>query len=159
MSWTSSTLLSELSKSSHRLARWLCVCQPTCPLLPPTFSPAGLSPPSILLTPPPPLCPRPHWSVVPWLLPADQSAWCLLCLGEVNKLLGQSNGKQGAKRVGAWPLEWETKRKVRGRNEGGDREMKRRAGEVKRQGWRDELPPFWDQRNGTKKGGNWRSIG
>lgn len=53
MSRTSCTLLSELSKSSHRLACWLCVCQPTCPLLPPTFSPllptARLPPPSILL--------------------------------------------------------------------------------------------------------------
>lgn len=57
-------------------------------------------PPSIL----PPSCPRPHWSAVPWLLPADQSAWCLLCLGEVNKLLGQSNGKRGARWANAWPL-------------------------------------------------------
>lgn len=36
-------------------------------------------------------CPRPHWSAMPWLLPTDHSAWCLLCLGEVNKLSGQSN--------------------------------------------------------------------
>lgn len=104
VSWTGCTLLSELSKSSHRLVRWLCVCQPTCP-----------APPSL---PPPPPRPRPHWSAVPWLLPADQSAWCLLCLGEVNKLLGQSNGKWGARRAGGWPLNarlrrtegWERKR-------------------------------------------------
>lgn len=41
-------------------------------------------------------CPRPHWSPMPRLLPTDHSAWCLLCLGEVNKLSGQSKwGPQG----------------------------------------------------------------
>lgn len=104
VSWTSCTFLSELSKSSHRLGRWLCVCQPTCPALPSTFSP----PPHPSSHPPPlPLYPRPHWSAVPWLLPADQSAWCLLCLGEVNKLSGQSNRKRGARRATAWLLNGE----------------------------------------------------
>ncbi len=85
-------------QSSHRLVRWLCVCQPTRPALPPPFSSLF---PSFLL---PLFRPRPHWSAVPWLLPTDQSAWCLLCLGEVNKLLGQSNGKRGARRADSWPL-------------------------------------------------------
>lgn len=48
-------------------------------------SPPSLHPSSL----PPPLCPRPHWSAMPRLLPTDHSAWCLLCLGEVNKLSGQ----------------------------------------------------------------------
>lgn len=134
VSWTGCTLLSELSKSSHRLVRWLCVCQPTCPALPPPFP--SLHPSSL----PPPLCPRPHWSAVPWLLPADQSAWCLLCLGEVNKLLGQSNGKRGARRVGSWPLNARRRITEGGGNEE-DMEARETRGEMKqrfRKAKRDE---------------------
>lgn len=60
--------------------------------------------PSILPPSLSPVCPRPHWSAVPWLLPTDQSAWCLLCLGEVNKLLGPSNGTRRARIARAWSL-------------------------------------------------------
>lgn len=44
-------LLSELSKSPHRLVHWLCVCQPTCPdvlLPPPLASFFTLHPPLLL---------------------------------------------------------------------------------------------------------------
>lgn len=46
MSRTGCALLSEISKSSHRLARWLCVCQPTCPAFAASISPSIHSPPA-----------------------------------------------------------------------------------------------------------------
>lgn len=51
-SWAGRGLLSELSKSPHRLVRWLCVCQPTCPALPPpSLRPLpSIHPPSLLLS-------------------------------------------------------------------------------------------------------------
>lgn len=65
VSWTDCSLLSELSKSPHRLLHWLCVCQPTCPALPPPFSsPASFSP-SIHLSPHlPPSSPLPKASLI-----------------------------------------------------------------------------------------------
>lgn len=107
---------------------WLCVLNRLHPLIWaqqkfPSIGPlnvrlsAYLSSPSPALlphlppsTPPPPPGPRPHWSAVPWLLPADQSAWCLLCLGEVNKLLGQSNGKRRGQESWCLALECETEK-------------------------------------------------
>lgn len=97
--------------------------QPTLrpsPPLPPSLNPS--TPPY-----PPLLCPRPHWSAMPRLLPADQSAWCLLCLGEVNKLLGQSNGKRGASRAGGLAPSKARRRDGMGKGgrSGGVREEKR----------------------------------
>lgn len=118
---------------------WLCVLSGLQPLIwaqqkSPSIGPLIVrlsaylsSPPSALLLPRllpsihPPSLPAAQGLIdqpCPRLLPADQSAWCLLCLGEVNKLSGQSNGKRGARRAGAWPLNarlrrtegWERKR-------------------------------------------------
>lgn len=74
-----------------------------CASVSPPVQPFPLPPPlAFFLTLPTPIhpssypCPRPHWSPMPQLLPTDHSAWCLLCLGEVNKLSGQSKwGPQG----------------------------------------------------------------
>lgn len=113
-------LLSELSKSPHRSVHWLCVCQPTCPALP---LPLPLPPSLPSIHPSSYPCPSPHWSPMPRLLPTDHSAWCLLCLGEVNKLSGQSKwGPQGPEE----PLnatEGENRRKTKdGRHETDGRE-------------------------------------
>lgn len=120
--------------------------QPSLRPSPPSLHP---SPP-----PPPPRCPRPHWLAVPWLLPADQSAWCLLCLGEVNKLLGQSNGKRGARRAGARPPRMQH-RKVWER--GGRDETEGQGGKEKRARVANWLASQQDQRDTTQKGGKGRN--
>lgn len=68
-----------------RSADCVSVSLPVQPSLRPSSPPASL---------PPSLCPRPHWLAMPRFLPTDQSAWCLLCLAEVNKLSGQSWGQE-----------------------------------------------------------------
>lgn len=113
-SWTGRGLLSELSKSPHRLVRWLCVCQPTCPAFPP---------PSLHLLP----------SIhPPSLLPSAQGLIDQPCPGSCPQITqldvfcvwvkwinyrAKSNGNRGARKS---PLNaTEERQRETGRNRGG----------------------------------------